>query len=130
VQLKKEGKTIENRMEVPLVAYSADTAVGAWLEHDHVRNAKVLLLECTFFDDDHDSRARKGSHMHVNDLPEVLERVRNEHVVLFHLTRRTGIGQAKRVLAKMLDPADQQRVSLLMDVPRRKPVRPEKEDTD
>jgi ribonuclease Z len=128
VQLKKEGKTIENRMEIPLVAYSADTAVGAWLDHDHVRNAKILLLECTFFDDDHDSRARKGSHMHVRDLPEVLERVRNEHVVLIHLTRRTGIGHAKRVLSKMLNPADKQRVSLLMDTPRRRTTPPAQED--
>jgi ribonuclease Z len=123
VQLKKEGKTIENRLEVPLVAYSADTAVGSWLDHDHVRNAKVLVIECTFFDDEHLDRASKGFHMHVSELPEVLERVRNEHVVLMHLTRRTGIAQAKRIFAKLIKPADMERVSLLMDTPRRSPRR-------
>lgn len=119
VQLKKEGKTIENRLEVPLVAYSADTAVGPWLDHDHVRNARVLIIECTFFDDDHVDRATKGFHIHVGELPGILERVRNEHVVLMHLTRRTGIAQAKRILAKLIKPVDKERVSLMMDSPRR-----------
>ena len=44
------------------------------------------------------------------------------HVVLSHLTRRTGIGVAKRLLSAVLEPPDLQRITLLMDRPgRRRP---------
>ncbi len=119
-ELKRKGETVENRLEVPLVAYCGDSAPGDYLDHDHVRNAHVAILECTFFDQEHIERARQGRHTHVRDLPAVLERVRSPHVVISHVTRRIGIGSAKRVLQQMLPPADRERITLLMDVPRQR----------
>ena len=119
VALKKAGKTIEYRLEIPRVAYCADSAVGPYLDHDHVRNAEVLVVECTFFDEDHLGRARKGQHTHVGDLPELFERVKSPHVVISHVTRRIGIGGAKNILTRLLQPSDLERVTVLMDQPRR-----------
>jgi ribonuclease Z len=123
--LKRSGTSVEYRLELPRVAYCGDTAVGRFLDHDHVRKADVLLVECTFFDDDHEERARKGQHTHVRDLPELYDRVSSPHVVLMHLTRRTGLGTAKRVLREVLTPADLDRTTILMDRPPRSPRRPE-----
>ncbi len=120
VALKKEGKSVEYRLELPKVAYCGDCAVGDFLDHDHVRNAEVLIIECTFFDADHQARARKGQHMHVSDLPEVFERVNSPHLVLAHFTRRTGVGDAKRAIASVLPRADLERVTILMDLARDK----------
>jgi ribonuclease Z len=117
--LKRSGRIVEDRLEIPRVAFCSDSAVGPFLDRDHVRNAEVLIFECTFFDPDHLERARLGQHTHVNDLPEVFERVRSPHVVIMHLTRRTGIGQAKRHLRRVLKPADLERLTILMDLPRR-----------
>ena len=119
VALKKAGKSVEYRLELPKVAYCGDCAIGNFLDHDHVRNAEVVIVECTFFDADHLQRARKGQHIHVEDLPELFERVNSPYVVLCHLTRRSGIGDAKRALMEILPPADLQRLTILMDQPRR-----------
>ena len=48
--------------------------------------------------------SRQGQHTHVTDLPALYERVRRPNVVLVHLTRRTGLGDAKRYLSKVLRP--------------------------
>ncbi len=113
--LKKQGETVEYLMEIPMVTYCADTAVGDFLDRDYVRNAQVLIMECTFVDPDHLERARKGQHIHIDDLPEVMERVNSPNVVISHLTRRTGLRQAKAILQKKLRPEDWERVTILMD---------------
>ena len=119
VELKNRGVTIERRIEMPLVAYCGDTAAGAFLDEDHVRNARVLLIECTFFDPQHLSRAREGRHIHACDLGEVLKRLRSPHVVLTHLSQRTDLRSARRILAEGLDEADLARITFLMERPRR-----------
>jgi ribonuclease Z len=119
VELKKKGVAIENRVEIPLVAYGGDTALGRFLDEDCVRNARVLLLECTFFEDQHITRARAGRHVHVCDLPEVMDRVRCPHVVLTHLSQRTDLRAARQTLAGILGEVDLSRVSFLMERPPR-----------
>lgn len=118
VELKKRGENLEYRLEIPKVAFCGDSAVGDYLDRDHVRNAEVLLVECTFFEPEHVERARQGLHTHVRDLPELFERVRSPHIVLTHLTRRTGIGEAKRYLSRTLRREDLERITILMDQPR------------
>ncbi len=119
VALKKEGVAIEERVEIPLLTYTGDTACGRWLKLDFVRETRALILECTFFEREHVSRARAGKHIHVVDLPEILEAIPDAQVLLSHLTRRTDIRAAKRILERTLKPSDAERVSFLMDRPPR-----------
>jgi ribonuclease Z len=119
VELKKQGVEIENHLEVPLVAYCGDCADGDFLDLDHVRNARLLIVECTFFDPEHIRRARVGRHLHVRDLPEIFPRLRNQHILLTHVTRRTDMRFAKRALESLIEQGDRERVSFLMDRPRR-----------
>ena len=114
VELKKKGVEITNRVEVPLVAYLGDTAPGNYSDLPHVANAKALLIECTFFDAEHVVRARAGKHLHVNDLPEILEGMNNEHIILVHLTRRTHMGDARKILRMTLPKDILQRMTFLM----------------
>jgi ribonuclease Z len=79
-----------------------------------VANAKALLIECTFFDPDHVSRARAGKHVHVTDLPAMLEGMNNEHIVLVHVTRRTNMAAARKILHDSLPKETLARVSFLM----------------
>lgn len=115
VELKKQGVEIQYSLEVPLVAYCGDTAEGDFLKLDAVRQAKVLILECTFFEDDAVRRAREGYHMHVRDVARILPKLENEHFLLVHVSRRTGLRDAKRTLARLVDPAIMERVRFLMD---------------
>ena len=124
VELKKKGIDIHRHIEVPLAAYCGDTAAGDFLDLDHVRRAEIIFLECTFFVTEHVPRARAGRHIHVRDLPGILRRLANPNVVLTHLTRRTGIREAKAILHNTISAADRERVSILRDRPRRGPGAP------
>ena len=115
VALKKKGVEIERRVEIPLLTYTGDTAVGKWLELDFVRHSPAVLLECTFFDREHISRARLGKHIHVDDLPEIYQALPDSQIMLFHTTRRTDIRQTKRAVERVLHSNDFERTSFLME---------------
>ena len=114
VELKNRGVQITQRLEMPLVAYLGDTARGRFADLPYVANAKALLIECTFFDPDHVSRARAGKHIHVSDLPAVLEGMNNQHIIITHVTRRTNMTEARQLLRKALPHDVMDRVSFLM----------------
>jgi len=118
VELKKKGVEIEYRLEVPRVAYCGDTAAGTFLDRNDVRNSEVLIIECTFFDEDHVHRARAGRHLHVQDLREALSGLNCKHILLIHMTRRTPLIECKKLLAKFLGAEGLQRIRILMDRPR------------
>jgi ribonuclease Z len=120
VELKKKGVEIEQRIEVPLIAYCGDTAPGPFLDLPHVRNAKILLLECTFVDPDHRNRAQAGNHMHISYLRDVVPRLNNEKILLIHLTRRTHMPEARERLRHEIGDAEMRRVSFLMEHRRRR----------
>lgn len=120
VEIKKRGTPIEYSVEVPLIAFCGDTAEGAWLELDIVRKARILIMECTFFEADHVQRARAGYHMHVRDVAKIVQRLENEHIVLSHVTRRTSLRDAQRSLAGMVTADAMSRITFLMDGRRRR----------
>ena len=120
VELKKQGVEITRRVEMPLIAYSGDTAPGAFLDLEYVRKARVLLLECTFVEDDHTDRARAGSHLHVRDLKHIIPKLENERIVLFHLSRRTALHDARALLRRELGDELAGRLSFLMEHRRRR----------
>ena len=105
-------------MEVPLLCYPGDTADGPHFDLDFVRQSRVMLLECTFFEPEHVRRARVGKHLHVRDLGKLLPRLENPHVVLTHLSRRTALKQARSFLREVTEPRDLDRISFLMERPR------------
>lgn len=119
VDLKKKGVEVTRRVEIPLVAYCGDTGPGAFFELDFVRNARILLLECTFLAAEHRERARAGAHMHLSDLKNVLPFLRNERIVLTHISRRLTTREARDILRAELAAEYEGRVCLLMDFRRR-----------
>ncbi len=124
VELKRQGQEIQYDLEVPLLCYAGDTADGPHFDLDVVRKARVVLLECTFFEPDHTRRAKLGRHLHVRDLCRIVDRLESEHIVLMHLSRRTPLHRARQFLRSHL-PSDQlHRFSFLMERPRRRAKTP------
>jgi ribonuclease Z len=113
--LKKSGVEIQYRLEVPLVAYLGDTAIGPVFEQPDVVNAEILITECTFFDRDHKAKAKAGRHLHVDQFAQVLPNLKNKHIVVCHVTRRTGIRRAVRVLQKFVGEERMGNIHFLMD---------------
>jgi ribonuclease Z len=113
-ELKERGVEIVRHLEVPLIAYMGDTLPGPHLVHEHVRTAKIVISECTFFEPEHVQRAKIGQHLHVNDIAEWLGVLECEALVLTHLSRRTHMQYARDRLREVAgDRAE--RVHFLMD---------------
>ena len=115
VELKNAGAEITYVREVPLVAYTGDTAPCAAFERPDVLNAKVLITECTFIDADHRDRAKIGKHLHITDLARLLANSKNESIVLTHLSRRTHMGDARNIILRTLPAPLRDRAFILMD---------------
>jgi ribonuclease Z len=114
-EMKLAGIEIQYRVEVPLVAFLGDTTLGNVFDQPDVQNAQILITECTFFDADHRLKAKAGKHMHLEHLLDVLPKLKNEYIILSHVSRRTGIRRAKHLLRKRIGDEQMQRIHFLMD---------------
>jgi ribonuclease Z len=114
-ELRAQGVEITKMLEIPLVAYTGDTEPGDFLLRDEFRNARVVITECTFFEDEHRDRAKIGKHIHVEDLRPLLEAWTARDVVITHVSRRTLIPFARERIEAVAGAERASRVHLLMD---------------
>jgi ribonuclease Z len=114
-ELKDRGVEIVRAMEIPLIAYTGDTAPGPHLIRDDVRKAQIVVSECTFFEPDHKERAKVGMHMHIDDIAEWLRVLECQHIVLVHVSRRTDMQYARERIAKLSGQKNAEKVLFLMD---------------
>ncbi|MBL9001741.1 MAG: hypothetical protein JNK25_11455, partial [Phycisphaerae bacterium] len=114
-ELKERGTEITRSFEIPLIAYSGDTAPGPHLVREDVRKAQILITECTFLEADHKERARIGMHMHIDSLAEWLRVVESQYVVLVHISRRTDMAAARKRISQVAGEKLAQKVLFLMD---------------
>src|SRR5687768_12270053 len=114
-RMRKAGVEIQYRIEVPLVTFLGDTAAGDVFAHPDVVNAEVLITEVTFFDADHKAKAKHGRHLHLDHFVELVAALKNQHVVITHVTRRTGLRRAKHLLRKRIGEERMKNIRFLMD---------------
>jgi ribonuclease Z len=113
--MRKRGVEIQYRLEVPLVAYLGDTTAGPVFDDPDVQNAEILLTEITFVEEDHRAKAKLGKHMHLEQFLQVLPKLKNKEIVLIHVTRRTGVGRARRMLRRRVGDERMKNIHFLMD---------------
>lgn len=115
VQLKQKGEDITQLLQIPLVCYTGDTAWGPHFDRPDVLSAKILITECTFTEPGHRSRANVGKHLHLDHIVDLLDKATSEHVVLTHLSRRTQMGDVRKVVDAAIPARHRDRVHILMD---------------
>jgi ribonuclease Z len=115
VELKKQGVEIDNPMEIPIVSYLGDTQYVDFSQLEYVRKSKILIAECTFYEDEHSERAEAGRHMHITEFASLMEKLENEHIIVTHTTQRTSMSEVRRILRKVLSPDVCSRVILFAD---------------
>ena len=113
-ELRSRGVEITRQLDIPLVAYTGDTAPGEFLVRDEFAEAKIVISECTFFEPEHADRARTGMHLHIDDIIRMLPVWKAEAIVLVHASRRTTIHYARERIEALAGP-DASRIHLLMD---------------
>jgi ribonuclease Z len=113
-ELRTRGVEITMQREIPLVAYTGDTAPGEYLVRDEFADARIVIAECTFFEPGHGDRARTGMHLHIDDICRLLPVWKAEAIVLVHASRRTTIHYARERIQELAG-EHASRIHLLMD---------------
>jgi ribonuclease Z len=114
VELKKQGIEIDYPLEFPIVTYFGDTQYVDFSQLKYIAETKILIAECTFYQDEHAARAEVGKHMYIDEFAGLLNKMHNEHIIITHTTQRTPMREIHRILKEALPPELYEKVILLM----------------
>jgi len=115
VELKKQGIEIDYPLEIPIVTYLGDTQYVDFSQLEYIVNSKILIAECTFYEDEHTGRAEAGKHMHIDEFAGLLSKLNNEHIIITHTTQRTPMRDIRKILKESLPKDIYDKVILFMD---------------
>ena len=97
------GEEVSESWTHPLVATCGDTSADIFeIAPREAFRAKVLLMECSFLEEEHRSRAKGWGHLHLSEIAEHSDLFENEVLVLTHLTLRTGAAEIRRLIQARL----------------------------
>ena len=114
VELKKQGIEIDYPLEFPIVTYLGDTQYVDFSQLKYIAESRILIAECTFYEDEHTTRAKAGKHMHVDELATLLNNLNNEHIIITHTTQRTPMHEIRKILKNALPKDKYDKITLLM----------------
>jgi ribonuclease Z len=112
---KKSGETLFESADHLELCYATDTLIRVLDTNPQMLTSRVLILECTFYDDRkslEDSRA--GCHIHLDELVGYVERFENEHIVLMHTSQIYRPDEAREILLRRCPRSFTDRVQLLL----------------
>ncbi len=115
VELKRQGVEIDYPLEIPIVTYLGDTQYVDFSQLNYIKESRILIAECTFYETEHSGRAEAGKHMHIKEFTNLLEDLDNEHIIITHTTQRTPMREIRRILKETLSPQIHGKIILLMD---------------
>ena len=104
--LRKEGKSdLFDTLEEVEIAWTGDTLPEVIDREPLVQEAKTLIIECSFLDEQKDVRlARKGGHIHLDELIPRLDSLKATNLVLTHFSQIYSPGDVRRILGERLPP--------------------------
>jgi ribonuclease Z len=114
VELKKKGVEIDYILELPIVTYFGDTQYVDFSQLKYIAESRILIAECTFYEDEHLVRAEAGKHMHIDEFTMLLSKLQNEHIIITHTTQRTPMREIRRILKNALSKDTYEKITLLM----------------
>jgi ribonuclease Z len=89
---------VEEHLEL---AYATDTLVRVLDETPSIGTSRVLIIECSFLDEKKSLEAsRAGCHIHLDELLEHADALKNEHIVLMHFSQIYRPREVREILEK------------------------------
>lgn len=116
-RLHREGVRINAPYASPVLFYTGDTDRGLLESSDAVFKAEVLLIECSFLADGHQSRAGQYRHIHIDDIAGFADRFENELIVLTHFSRRYSREEIRDMARRRLPASLHERIRLALPEP-------------
>ncbi|MEO1233996.1 MAG: MBL fold metallo-hydrolase [Myxococcota bacterium] len=109
------GEVIHDEVEVDEICFPGDTSIEVLEREPRIRQARLLLLECTFIGEKPGREwAGKGGHIHIEDIAERADWFENERLVLTHFSRRYSSQLIRETVERTLPPSLRERVQLLL----------------
>jgi ribonuclease Z len=113
LELRHQGQDPNENFLEPVVAFTGDTKKEFLDSDPDIARAKILFVEVTFWDSIKPvEHARLWGHMHLDELLEILPRLRNERIVLIHASVRYTTARLREILAERLPSGERERVVL------------------
>ena len=112
-KIHAEGVEVDRKVQTPILAYTGDTQIEFIKLNPEVVKSKVLLMECTYFDDSRTvERARQWGHIHFKELLENLSEISSEKILLTHCSTKHRRSEVLHVLDTQLSQAERKRIFL------------------
>lgn len=114
-RLAKSGASIHEIKERAELCFPGDTTIDVLDVEPSVTRARVLLLECTFLGEDKSpEEAKRGGHIHLDQIAAAADRFENEQILLTHFSKRYSSSQIRREVARKFPKSLLDRVELLI----------------
>jgi ribonuclease Z len=111
--LRLSGQEVTHELRTPLVCYTGDTSPEGLDNYPLAFDAKILIIELTFFRSDHRrEKIHKYGHMHLDDFIERADRFRNELIIAMHFSTRYPTHQIEKAVMRRLPPQLRDRIRL------------------
>ena len=111
----RAGESVNDIVVTPELSFPGDTRIEVVDNEASVRQARVLLLECTFVGPDVTvDKARRSGHVHLDQIAERADLFDNEHIVLTHFSRRHAPQHIRQQVEERLPASLRSRIHLLI----------------
>lgn len=101
IKAKRKGIEVTEEEEEMLLAYSGDSRIG-FLDSD-VLEARVLLMECSFFFEEADSqKIRDYGHTHIKEWARYADKIVSPTVIMTHTSQRYSVKEIEKQCRKYL----------------------------
>jgi ribonuclease Z len=114
-QRAQAGEDVHVHIERAEIAFPGDTMIDVVEREASVREARVLLLECTFMESKVSvQKARAGGHVHLDEIAARADLFQNEVILLTHFSRRYRAREIEEAVNARLPKSLKDRVRLLI----------------
>ncbi len=87
-ELRQRGEETSETIEEVWLSYCGDTGPAVFDMEPRLFDSRVLMLECTFLGEEKIDKGALYKHMNLNDIARRAGELRNQALVLHHLSRR------------------------------------------
>lgn len=113
-RLRREGVQVDEPYSRSLLFYTGDTDRALLETCEALFRSEVLLIECSFVMEGHQSRAAQYRHIHIDDIADFAGRFENDWIVLTHFSRRYSRDEIRAEVRRRLPVSLHDRIRLAL----------------
>lgn len=95
ISLRERGVDTAEVVEDLWLSYCGDTGPRIFELEPRLFRSRVLMVECTFLGEEHRDKGERFKHLHLGDIVRWQDELRNEAIVLHHLSRRFRVADLR-----------------------------------